>query len=238
MTWAGTAAAGAAMASAATNPRTRWPAAATGVPPSPVPPEGLGASGRLRAVDGEPLLAVGAHRLDDRPDVPTLRGEPVLDSGGCFGVDLARDDALFLEDAQPLRERPGLIPASDRSSCVKRHGPAARSRRIRSVHFPETIRAVASTGQSAAEAWSATQSACTRCDATACSRVPRSGAERRRYDCVTAEGTSTASPRRACPASSMSLKSCGLDAERIASSIVIRPALTWPNSDWSKVCMP
>ena len=36
----------------------------------------------------------------------------------------------------------------------------------------------------------------------------------------------------------ISLKSCGLDALRSASSIVTRPLWTCSSSAWSKVCMP
>ena len=41
----------------------------------------------------------------------------------------------------------GLIPASERSNSQKRERPSARSRMIRSVHFPHTMSAVAHTGQ-------------------------------------------------------------------------------------------
>src|SRR4051812_10868398 len=42
----------------------------------------------------------------------------------------------------------GEIPPSERSSSQKRERPSARSRTIRSVHFPQTISAVRQTGQS------------------------------------------------------------------------------------------
>src|SRR3954454_15190652 len=41
----------------------------------------------------------------------------------------------------------GLIPASERSSSQKRELPSERSRTSRSVHLPQTMSAVAQTGQ-------------------------------------------------------------------------------------------
>ena len=67
---------------------------------------GVGLVGRLRAraLGAQPLLAVGAHRLDDRDERAALGGERVLDARRDLGERLALDDALLLQRAQAQRE--------------------------------------------------------------------------------------------------------------------------------------
>ena len=105
------------------------------------------AAGREIALHPEPVASERAHVLDQRQQRAALRREHVLDARRHLGVGLARDDALLLERLSLSESVRGLIPFSERSSSQKRLRPAARSRMMRIVHLPQTISAVAHTGQ-------------------------------------------------------------------------------------------
>ena len=84
-----------------------------------------------RALGAQPLLAVGAHVLDQRKQRAALLGERVLDPRRDLGEGVALHDALLLERAQAQREgaRRDARPASARarrSGSGRRPGRGSR----------------------------------------------------------------------------------------------------------------
>lgn len=69
---------------------------------------GLGAGFQvLRTVAlGEPAIGPVRERTDSSFEVPALVCQFILDSDGCLGVDLARDQPFGFELFQPLAEQP------------------------------------------------------------------------------------------------------------------------------------
>src|SRR5262245_15061131 len=75
----------------------------------------------------------------------------------------------------------GLMPASERSSSLKRRGPSARSRSITRVHLPGTIWAVARTGHVTPAASGALLDPMIVADVTTRGRDPRAGRDACRW---------------------------------------------------------
>ena len=60
-----------------------------------------------RGVRSQPIRPVGAHRIDDRQQCAALLGQHVLDARRHFGMRVAGDDALVLDDLRQVRDVAG-----------------------------------------------------------------------------------------------------------------------------------
>src|SRR5665811_439365 len=102
---------------------------------------------RGRVASRKPLGAVLSHVIDERDEVLPHGGEGILHARWNLGVGRAGDDTRLLQTLSLSESVVGLIPESERLSVLNRFMPLLRSRRTRSVHLPEMMLAVRSTGQ-------------------------------------------------------------------------------------------
>ena len=107
--------------------------------------DGLAGAGAVGGLSHS--AAVGAHVVDDRQQRAPFRVSAYSTRGGTSG-NVWRSTMPSSSSARRRSESVrGLMPASERSSSQKRERPSARSRTSRRVHLPQTISAVAQTGQ-------------------------------------------------------------------------------------------
>ena len=177
----------------------------------------------------------------------------VLDPRRHLGVGVALDDPLLLQRPQPQRQRAGTDPGKRALELAEaRMHPSARSRTSSNVHFPQTTRRsdIPDTSHQAPYAFTLPSEVA----------APRAGARRRGEEgrvspggpSADRDGRRAASSRWASAAATSSivvprrpvrlhqqLEVVGARGDlRTRPRSVTRPALTWPYSAWSKVCMP